>query len=69
MKPLPLRVRVLGALELAPMTVFMLSTSLDVSQISVQHKIDDLRRLGVIAKCAVERGREGRPWNVYGIAA
>lgn len=69
MKPLPLRIRVLTALELAPMTVRALSTALDANQLSVQHTIDDMRGLGVVAKCGVEHGRMGRAWNVYRIAA
>lgn len=69
MKPLPLRVRVLAALELAPMTARVLARALGVSVGSIRHQIHDFVALGVIARCGVERGRNGHPWYVYRINA
>lgn len=69
MKPLPLRTRVLSALELCPMSTRALATALSTPVASIQHAMYDLAKLSVVAVIGVEAGQVGRPWNVYRIAA
>lgn len=67
--PQPLRVRILAALELAPMTTVQLSLALSANRVSVQHWVDELHRMGVIEPKRRQHVRNGRPRNVWGIAA
>lgn len=67
--PLPLRCRILGALELAPMTVLQLATSLDVTQNRVRRMMVELREAGVAHITGTVQGLNGHPRNVWSLAA
>ncbi len=67
MSPEPLRIRVLGALSLAPMTVRDLARCLSVRESSVRVRVRDAVRAGEACVWAQRRDpRSPRAWNVYG---
>lgn len=68
MKPLPIRIRILTALELAPLSAHGLERALSANLVSIRHWLEDFVSMGVIVRCGVEHGRTGHPWNVYRIA-
>lgn len=65
-KPLPMRCRALGALELAPMTIRQLARRLSTSEPYARKTIDELRGLGVIrpAGTIASKGRPGCLWSI-----
>lgn len=69
MKPTPIRCRLLGALQLAPMTIGQASRCLDARPAYVQRVIADLRGLGVVAVSGARHCRNGRPEKVWRLAA
>jgi len=65
----PLRVRIPAALALEPMTVDVLARCLAVSCHSIRDRIDELRAQGIVEPCGIDHRGNGRPFNVYRIAA
>lgn len=49
MRPLPLRVRVIGALQLAPMTIDEVARVLSANVHSVRHYIGELKGMRVVS--------------------
>lgn len=69
MNQLPLRCRVIGAMELQPMTIPQISLCLDARPAYVQRVVSDLRSVGA-ARCAGSRHRRtGRPEKVWELVA
>lgn len=69
LRPLPLRCRILGALELAPMTILQLADSLDAGEAYVRRMIVELHKLGVLQETGIRRHGTGRPWKVWSVVA
>lgn len=69
MSPQPLRCRLLGALELAPMTITQVSRCLDAQPSYVQRLIAELRSLGVVRETGSMRRRTCRPEKLWQVAA
>lgn len=67
MKPLPLRCRILYALELAPMTGRELVRCLSVPQSCVSKMLEHLCRLRAVARAGSVKIVRGRPLTVYGL--
>lgn len=65
MSPRPLRTRIIGALELAPMTTAQLTRALSANPASVRHCVDELRGMRLIAAAHHQRVRNGRPRSVW----
>lgn len=68
MKPLPLRPRIIAALELAPMTRRQLARALCANPESVSHYVDELVGWRMLACAGVERRRNGRPRKLWRLA-
>lgn len=69
MNPQPLRIRILRALELSPMTVRDLARCLCAPEASVRTWVRDMDRAGAVACCGRVKPMHARPWNVYRLAA
>lgn len=69
MSPAPLRCRLLGALELVPMTVAQVARCLDARPAYVQRIVADMRRLGAVREVGKRHRRTCRPEKLWGIAA
>lgn len=67
--PLPLRCRILGALELAPMTPAQLAKCLDVTQNRVRRAMAEFREAGVTRVIDTQQGVNGHPRNVWSLTA
>ena len=65
MKPLPLRCRVIGALQLSPMSIGQLSSVLSANVHSVRHYVEELHGMKVISHRGI--GRANRyPVKLWG---
>ena len=65
MSPRPLRTRIIGALELAPMTTVQLTRALSANPASVRHYVDELRGMRLISAARRQRVLDGRPRSVW----
>lgn len=66
MKPMPLRVRVIGALQLAPMTIEEVARVLSANVHSVRHYVEELKGMRVVSPVAGVKP-EGRAFKVWRI--
>ena len=69
MRPQPLRVRILAALELAPMTIYDLARCLCASTSSIEEWVYFMRRLGAIETAGRVRTAARHAANLFRIAA
>lgn len=69
MNPMPVRCRLLRALELAPMTVRQASTCLSVGEQYARRTMFELYEMGVVREIGSRRHGTGRPRKVWEIAA
>ena len=67
MKPMPLRVRVIGALQLAPMTIEEVARVLSANVHIVRHYVEELKSMRLVSPVAMAK-RQGRaPLKVWRI--
>jgi predicted ArsR family transcriptional regulator len=66
--PQPLRIRILRALELSPMTVRDLARCLSASEGYIRDWMCDLEKVGDVECVGIDKPISARPWNVYGLA-
>lgn len=67
--PKPLIKRLIGALELAPMTVDQLAIRLTVGEASVRTRLAELRELGVAGPVSAVKRPSQRPRKIWSLAA
>ena len=69
MRPIILSLRVLRALQLAPMTITDLARCLHASGASVRRNVDELLAAGLADKAGLRATRKSRPAVVFAAAA
>ena len=69
MNPQPLRIRVLSALHVAPMTVSVLSRALSANHWAIRSQLYRLLAMQAVAASKAPARHKGRPELVYRIAA